>query len=99
METLELITAVGNLSPYALLLIGLLAMYRGWVVPAPVIESLVAKTTERVLESCQRDSDQTVAEISARIISSIDDMLTQHEQRILREFDRKPDTGPLRRHL
>jgi hypothetical protein len=99
-ELLELIAKLGGLSPYALLLLALIAYQRGWVVSAATVESIVAQTTERILQSCQRDNEKTVAEISARIIAAVDEMLTTHEHRVLREFDRKPDTGPLRRqHL
>ena len=101
MDIAEIVALTSNLSPLVLAIIAIVIFYRGGVVPQTVVESIVVQTTTRVLAACAKDNEHVVAEISARIVAAIDAMLDEHEQRILRELDRKPVTGPLntRRHL
>jgi hypothetical protein len=98
MTLIEILSAFGNLSPYALLLIAVVAYQQGWIVSAATVDKIVASTVKQVLAACERDNETVVAQISARIIASIDAMLTEHEVRILREFDRTNSTPP-RRYL
>jgi len=102
MDIGQLTAIASTLSPLVMAVIAILAFWRGEIVSQRVVESIVAKTTERVLTACKSDSEQVVAEISARIVSAIDALLEEHEARIIRELDRSgKGTGPLlpRRHL
>jgi hypothetical protein len=89
MDIAELAGIVGSLSPFVLAIIAIIAFYKGWVIPQSVVKSIVADTVEMVHKRTQADCDKIVADIAGRIIASTNQLLEDHERRIIREFDRK----------
>jgi len=101
MDISAIANLAGSLSPLVMAVIAIIAFWRGEIVSQRVVESIIVKVTEQVLASCKSENEQVVAEISARIMNAFSGLLDEHEQRIIRELDRKPGTGNLipRRHL
>ena len=89
MNISEIAAIVADLSPFVLALIAIVAFYRGWVIPQSVVASIVAETVDKVQARTQSSNDKVIVDVSARIIAAVDEMLKEHESRILRELDRK----------
>lgn len=89
MDIAELANIAGSLSPFVLALIAILAFYKGWVIPQSVVKSIVADTVEMAHKRTQGDCEKVVTDIAGRIIASTNQLLEDHERRIIRELDRK----------